>query len=443
MAFIGRTQMRNLINNYVSKQNDLSLRDILREIHSSARVLGNIIPFTLSDIGEGITEVAVKEWFIKEGDKVAQFDNICEVQSDKASVTITSRYDGVVKKIHYDIDQTAYVGKPLIDIEVEDEPKTASKLENPNKTIPGSIDNVKQLASDESQYENDYSLCIPSVRRLARQYKIDLRHVKGTGKNSRILKEDVLRFLDKNNEEHSNTSIADVGSKEEVVKLQGFQKAMFQTMTASLSIPHFNYTEEIRITKLSALREELNKKSESGIKLSFVPFFIKAISLALSEYPLLNSSLDLENESITVKKYHNIGIAMDTKVGLAVPVIHDVQNKRIYEIAQELNRLMEKGKNGNFAIEDLKNGTFTLSNIGTIGGVSASPVILTPQIGIAAIGAIQTVPKFDENFKVYAEKVLYMTGAGDHRIIDGATMAKFINSIKKYIENPYLLLLKS
>ncbi|XP_045465292.1 lipoamide acyltransferase component of branched-chain alpha-keto acid dehydrogenase complex, mitochondrial isoform X2 [Harmonia axyridis] len=415
----------------------------IKEFHQSACALGNIIPFNLSDIGEGITEVAVKEWFIKEGDKVSQFDNICEVQSDKASVTITSRYDGVIKKIHYNIDQTAYVGKPLVDIEVEAtspsiHEETKENFQHAEKEIELEKENNVKI----DQYENDYSQCIPSVRRLARQYKIDLRNVKGTGKNSRILKEDILRFLDKPQETDHKEINKNPYSEEEIIKLKGFQKAMFQTMTASLNIPHFNYSEEIKITKLYKLRKELNSISELGVKLSYVPFFIKAISLALSKYPSLNSTIDLEKETIKVKKYHNIGIAMDTKVGLAVPVIHDIQNKKINDIAQELHRLMEKGKDGNFAIDDLKNGTFTFSNIGAIGGVHVSPVILTPQVGIAAIGAIQTVPKFDENLQIYPEQVLYMSGAGDHRIIDGATMANFINLVKKYIENPLLLLMQ-
>lgn len=396
----------------------------------------------MSDIGEGITEVAVKEWFIKEGDKVSQFDNICEVQSDKASVTITSRYDGVVKKIHYDIDQTAFVGKPLIDIEVDGESDKRIELNETKEHSQSTEIGVKKDKEYTIQDEIDYSLCIPSVRRLAKQYKIDLKNVKGTGKGSRILKEDVLRFLNgiKEDSQKTNTNIE---IEEEVLKLKGFQKAMLQTMTTSLSIPHFYYNEEIKISKLSKLRNELNSNTDIDLKLSFVPFFVKAISLALSEYPLLNSSLDLENESIKLKKLHNIGIAMDTKIGLAVPVIHDVQNKKIYEIAQELKRLMDKGKEGNFTVQELKDGTFTLSNIGVIGGVHASPVILSPQVGIAAIGAIQTVPKFDKNLQIFPEQVLYMTGAGDHRIIDGATMAKFISSVKKYIENPYLLLMKA
>ncbi|KAL3289262.1 hypothetical protein HHI36_003692 [Cryptolaemus montrouzieri] len=403
-----------------------------RSFRNTAKVLGNIVPFNLSDIGEGIREVSIKQWYIKEGDKVSQFDDICEVQSDKASVTITSRYDGIIKKIHYGINQTAYVGKPLIDIEVEGQDAEETKKS----------DDKNDTKIEKNSYEDDnYALCIPSVRRLARQYKIDLKNIEGTGKKSRILKEDILRYLKK--DESKPDVLKEVTSNEETIKLQSFQKAMLQTMTASLKIPHFMYTEEVSITKLSQLRKSLNSSGQLNMKLSFMPFFIKAVSLALSEYPILNSSLNVEEESVTIKKYHNIGIAMDTKIGLVVPVIRDVQNIGVLKIAGEIKRLMEHGKNGNFSVDDLNGGSFTVSNIGSIGGVHASPVILSSQVAIVAIGASKTLPRFDKDLKIVPEEIVNMSGSADHRIIDGATMANFLNLVKKYIENPYLLMLKS
>ncbi|KAK9891149.1 hypothetical protein WA026_013465 [Henosepilachna vigintioctopunctata] len=383
-----------------------------------------------------------KEWYVKVGDKVSQFDNICEVQSDKASVTITSRYDGIIKKIHYDTEQVAYVGKPLVDIEVEgDGPEETNQRLQVTETQQTSENNLK---TESEQDNNDYSLCIPSVRRLARQYKVDLKNITGTGKNSRILKEDVLRYLQQTSQKEEPKSQEEtISEKEKVIKITGFQKAMFQTMTASLKIPHFVYTEEIKTTKLSTLRLNLNQSGELNVKLSMVPFFIKALSLGLVEYPILNSSLDVNNENIILKSYHNIGLAMDTKMGLAVPVIKNVENKSILKIAEELKLIMENGKNGNFSIEQLKGGTFTFSNIGVIGGLHASPVILGSQVAIVAIGATKVVPRFDENLTVVSEEVVNMSSAADHRVIDGATMAHFVNTVKNYIENPHLLLIKS
>lgn len=171
-----------------------------------------------------------------------------------------------------------------------------------------------------------------------------------------------------------------------------------------------------------------------------MPFFIKAASNALLKFPILNSSFD-ENYNVIYKKSVNIGVAMDTKVGLAVPVIKNVQNLNTIEIAQALNRLMAAGKEGTFSSEDLVGGTFSISNIGVIGGTYTKPVIQPPQVGIIAIGRVKVVPTFDSSGNLKPEEVVYLSAAADHRLIDGATMANFITAIKKQIENPYLLFL--
>lgn len=172
-----------------------------------------------------------------------------------------------------------------------------------------------------------------------------------------------------------------------------------------------------------------------------MPFFIKAASNALSKYPVLNSSFDANFNNVIYKKSHNIGVAMDTKVGLAVPVIKNVKNLSVIEIARELNRLMMAGKEGTFSSEDLADGTFSISNIGIIGGTYTKPVILPPQVGIIAIGRSKIVPTFDSTGSVKPEEVVYLSAAADHRLIDGATMANFITAIKRQIEDPYLLFL--
>lgn len=172
-----------------------------------------------------------------------------------------------------------------------------------------------------------------------------------------------------------------------------------------------------------------------------MPFFIKAASNALFKYPIINSSFDDTYSNIIYKKPHNIGVAMDTKIGLAVPVIKNVETLNVIQIAKELNRLMLAGKEGTFSSNDLTGGTFSISNIGVVGGTYTKPVILPPQVGIIAIGRSKIVPTFDANGNVKPEEVVYLSAAADHRIIDGATMAKFITLIKKQIENPYLLFL--
>lgn len=182
-------------------------------------------------------------------------------------------------------------------------------------------------------------------------------------------------------------------------------------------------------------------KEVTDLKISFMPFFIKATSNALLKYPILNSSFDENYTNVIYKKPHNIGVAMDTKVGLAVPVIKNVHKLNVLEIAKELNRLMTAGKDGVFTNEDLTGGTFSVSNIGVIGGTYTKPVILPRQVGIVAMGRSKVVPTFDSNGHVKPEEVVYLSAAADHRLIDGATMANFITAIKRQIENPYLLFL--
>lgn len=193
------------------------------------------------------------------------------------------------------------------------------------------------------------------------------------------------------------------------------------------------------MTKLSEVREIAREAAD--LKISFMPFFIKAVSNALFRYPVLNSSFDESYSNVIFKKAHNIGVAMDTKVGLAVPVIKNVEKLSVRQIANELNRLMQAGKEGAFSNEDLAGGTFSVSNIGIIGGTYTKPVILPPQVGIIAMGRSKVIPTFDPHGNVKPEEVVYLSAAADHRIIDGATMANFITLIKKQIENPYLLFL--
>ncbi|XP_044256206.1 lipoamide acyltransferase component of branched-chain alpha-keto acid dehydrogenase complex, mitochondrial [Tribolium madens] len=408
----------------------------LKKFHTSLSYAAQV-SFKLSDIGEGIREVTVKEWFVKVGDKVSQFDEICEVQSDKASVTITSRYDGIIKKLHYKIDEIASVGKPLVDIETEGSETSETpteQVQTPEEEKPP----IEEIKISDVKPTSEI-LCIPSVRRLAKEHKVDLSEVKGTGKSGRILKEDVLKYLQAGPEP---TKVPTRSSQDRTEPIKGFQKAMVKTMSDALKIPHFVYSDEIAITQLSQLRQTLKKLPETqDLKLSFMPFFIKAASNALLRFPALNSTLDENCENVTYKSEHNIGIAMDTKIGLAVPVIKNVEKLSIIEISNELNRLIKSGRSGNFSPQDLSGGTFSISNIGAIGGTYMKPVIMPPQVAIIAIGASQVLPRFDDSKNIVSVEVLNLSGAADHRIIDGATMARFVQTLKRQIENPYLLFL--
>ncbi|XP_046548197.1 lipoamide acyltransferase component of branched-chain alpha-keto acid dehydrogenase complex, mitochondrial-like [Haliotis rubra] len=434
----------------------------------TSSALQDVVQFKLSDIGEGIREVIIKEWYVSEGDKVAQFDSICEVQSDKASVTITSRYDGIIKKLHYEVDGTALVGEALVDIETEG--TTSHKQEEDVEVDISS----KELRLEDHSMQMTTSgrkvLATPAVRRLAMENKIHLKDVEGPGKDGRILKEDITRYIEsldhgvsaftgKQAAPQAPTSPpqadrapaptpppvlrtpAPVG-KDYTQPIKGMQKAMVKTMSMALKIPHFGYYDEIDVTTLVNLRKDLKKVAEKrGIKFSYMPVFIKAASLALSQFPILNSSIDDKVENIIVKASHNIGVAMDTADGLTVPNIKNVQSQSIFELAAELNRLQQLGSAGKLGTAELTGGTFSLSNIGSIGGTYARPVILPPEVAIGAIGRIQAVPRFDRDGNVRKAHIMQVSWSADHRIIDGATMARFSNLWKMYLENPTTMIL--
>lgn len=431
-------------------QNNIQLH---RGLHLSP-FLQKAVSFNLSDIGEGIREVTVKEWYVKVGDKVEQFDNLCEVQSDKASVTITSRYDGTITKIHHKIDEIALVGKPLLDFEVENDDDDSSSSDSDNeKQKPVETPKNKEENSEAESHKMRI-LATPAVRRIAMENKVDLQKVPATGKQGRVLKGDVLEYLGHipagTNKPHptliskqDGTAPVASNAPDRVEVLKGVRKAMLKSMSESLKIPHFAYSDEIDMTKLMAFRDQLRESAkEHGVpKLTFMPFCIKAASLALSKYPILNSSLDLENESVIYKSAHNISIAMDTPQGLVVPNIKNCQNKSILTIAKDLNDLMDKAKKGNLRPDDFANGTFSLSNIGIVGGTYTHPCIMAPQVSIGAMGRTKAVPRFGPNDEIIKCQIMSVSWSADHRIIDGVTMAKFSNLWKKYLENPALFIL--
>jgi len=433
-----------------------------RELHLTA-ARREIVQFSLSDIGEGIKEVTVKEWFVKPGDTVAQFDNVCEVQSDKASVTITSKYDGIITKLYYEVDDIAQTGDPLVDVEIAGseaapEPVTTPEEENeaPN------VRNVKVLAT-------------PAVRRIAMEYGVTLGDVVGSGKEGRVLKEDILDHVANKTRVPTPAHVPPVVTtatpsktppprpppspaptpispplrpapvflgKDKTEPASIMVKAMTKSMSEALKIPHFGYKDEVDLSQLVQLRKDLKAAClQRGVKLSYMPFIVKACSMALMHFPILNSSLNVEAETITYKAAHNIGLAMDTPMGLLVPNIKGVQQLSVFEIAVELGRLHNLGLAGKLSTQDLTGGTFSLSNIGSIGGTYAKPVILPPEVAIGALGKIYTVPRYAATGDIKPTPIMNVSWSADHRCIDGATMARFSNMWKDYLESPASMLL--
>ncbi|KYN05155.1 Lipoamide acyltransferase, partial [Cyphomyrmex costatus] len=407
-------------------------RDPVRRLLSVSSFLSSkkVVPFKLSDIGEGIRDVTVKEWFVKPGDQVKQFDDICEVQSDKASVTITSRYDGLIKTLHYKIDDVALVGSALLDFEIEDDSTDVVR------------DDADKVESKDITLKEGKALATPAVRRIAKENNIKLTDVKATGKDGRVLKEDILA--------HLQTISAGPGIKVDIpssmtgrtVGLKGYTKHMWKTMTKSLTIPQFVFSDECNVDQVMRCRNDVKDSlMEQGISLTLMPFLIKAASRALEQYPQLNAWVDEEAQQLQLFDNHNIGIAMDTPDGLVVPNIKNVQNLSIYAIAQELNRLQQCGSKASISYSDVSNTTFTLSNIGVVGGTNMKPVIVLPQVIIGAFGKARKLPRFDDEENVIPVYIMPVSWSADHRVIDGVTVAKFSNLWKYYVENPMHLLI--
>ncbi|KAF0972022.1 hypothetical protein FDP41_009718 [Naegleria fowleri] len=445
-------------NNFVGTS--IFNHQMVREFHTSSVSQKKIIPFILADIGEGITKVEIVKWFVKEGDHIEQFQNVAEVMSDKANVEISSRYDGIVKKLCYNVGDIAKVGAPLIEIEVADSSSSSATPTQPSAassapSTSSTATTTSAPSTNEALVEGSIEkvLTTPAVRRLARENNIDLTKVRPTGRNGRVLKEDVLSYLQDPSAQSkviekqpttpavsatpSVTATATTVAQERREPVRGLMRTMIKTMNAATKVPHFGYKDEVCVDNLIVLRQHLKKMAEKqGVKLSYMPFIIKAVSLALNEYPILNSSLSEDESEIIYKADHNIGVAMDTPNGLLVPNIKRVQTKSIMEIAAELNRLQELGKQGKLGMDDLKGGTFTLSNIGTIGGTYADPVLSIPEVCIGAIGMIKKVASFDEHNHVIPKNIMFISWAADHRVIDGATMARFSNRWKEFLEEP-------
>lgn len=429
----------------------------VRKFHASTKKLSTTFQFNLADIGEGIAEVSLKEWYVKVGDTVKQFDKICEVQSDKATVTITSRFDGVITKLYYEVEDTALVGKPLVEISSDEviEEETTPKTE----VIADSLERVD--IPKRSEFRINKVLATPSVRRLAMENKVNLEEITGSGKDGRILKDDIVYFLDRKNGKEktqatppsappkqetaqtyvpSNTSVMKNLKTDKVEPIKGIQKAMVKTMTQANTIPHFSYCDEYDMNSLVNMKYQMKELGkERGVKISFLPILIKACSMALNQYPVLNAHVDSNCDNITYRANHNIGIAIDTASGLVVPNIKNCESKSILDIAAEVNRLQGLAQASKLTPSDLTGGTFTLSNIGSIGGTYMKPVILPPEVAIGALGKIQKLPRFDHENNVKVANIMAVSWSADHRVIDGATMARFSNVVKKYTENMNVL----
>ncbi|MGI2098713.1 dihydrolipoyllysine-residue acetyltransferase [Shewanella glacialipiscicola] len=428
--------------------------------NASGNASVSIEEFLLPDIGEGIVECELVEWLVSEGDWVEEDQPIADVMTDKALVQIPAIKAGKIAKLHYRKGQLAKVHSPLFAIEVEQAASAPAATTNTDTVANAAL--VAQAVSAEPARQGK-ALASPAVRRMARSLDIDLSRVPGTGKHGRVYKEDITRFQQgaSNVSASSATQVKEAPAQatqasqtqvptstvtqraDTVEPIRGVKAVMARMMVESVSsIPHFTYCEEFDLTDLVALRESMKVKySSNEVKLTMMPFFMKSMSLALNQFPVMNSQVNADCTELTYKSRHNIGMAVDSKVGLLVPNIKDVQDKSILEVAAEITRLTQAARSGRVAPADLKDGTISISNIGALGGTVATPIINKPEVAIVALGKLQTLPRFNAKGEVEARQIMQVSWSGDHRVIDGGTIARFCNLWKQYLEHPQEMLL--
>ncbi len=452
---------------------------------SSASNGKHIEDFILPDIGEGIVECEIVKWNVAEGDEIEEDQAVVEVMTDKAVVEIPAKNAGTVHRLYYAQGDIAKVHSALFALEVVGEASATNSTADASTSSHTGSSNVASQSSVQTQttgvspqstqvapskfsdgeYEPPIAiegkvLASPAVRRVAREKNIDLSTVEGSGKKGRILKSDVLNLQQPSvgsstqsapsSSSSSTSQKGDSSSVNTVVKgsvrtekVRGIQAAMAKQMSASVyTIPHFTVSDELVMDNLMSLRKLLKPEFEAkNVKLSFMPFFVKAMSLALNEFPVVNSQLNEDATEISYFADHNIGFAVDSKIGLLVPNIKRVQDLSLLDIAVQMQDIIEQARAGRVAGEHLKGGTISISNIGAIGGITATPVINKPEAAIVALGKTQKLPRFDDEGNVSAQNIMAVNWSGDHRIIDGATMVRFNNLWMSYLTQPEKMLM--
>ncbi|NWF52422.1 MAG: 2-oxo acid dehydrogenase subunit E2 [Nitrospirae bacterium] len=380
--------------------------------------------FILPDLGEGITEGEIRKWLVKEGETIEEHQAIIELETDKAVVEVPSPKKGKIVKINKEEGEIVKVGEVLMTITEEGETVTER---------PKSVSVVGILPEEEEQI-----LATPSIRLYAKELGVNLEIVKGTGPGGSITKEDVLKASEKTKKAEDQYGFI------ERVPLKGIRRTISKNLLIAQQTTVFvTIMEEADVTDLWNIREKEKKVlEEKGVHLTFLPFFIKAVQHSLIEHPYLNASIDTEKEEIIIKKYYNIGIAVNTPDGLIVTVIKNVDKKTVLDLASEIQDLSQKARDRTIKLEDMKGSSFTFSNWGHFGGTFATPVINYPDAAILGTGRISDKPWVKDG-QITIRKILPLSLTFDHRITDGADAAAFLSKTVQYLEDPTLLFIES
>ncbi len=426
--------------------------------------------FRFADIGEGIHEGKLLKWMYKEGDTVNEGDTLFLVETDKVNAEIPSPVNGEIVKLMADVGDIIHVGDVVVKIDdvsqtdTESKEKEALSEDEKGAGVVGEIEVSSEVIESsqegkeaESSTGDKKVLATPVARKLAKDLGIDINTIKGTGPVGRVMKEDIYKAKE-NSDKNQNVFIQPIGDtfykapvKTPEIKVNGevervpisrLRKTIAENMVLSKSIiPHATTMDDFDVSALVKLRKEQKEMvNEHDVNLTYMPFIIKAVVLAMKKFPVFNSSFDEKSEEIILKKYYNIGIATDTPDGLMVPVIKDVDKKGILQIASELESIVDKARNKTISISELSEGTFSITNYGALGSTYGVPVIRYPESAILGIGKIAKKPVVVDD-EIVIRDIMPVSLSIDHRIIDGADAGRFLIKLKEYLSNPMLLLL--
>lgn len=390
--------------------------------------------FRMPDIGEGVAEGEIVKWMASEGEMIKEDQPLVEVMTDKVNVQIPAPRTGKIARILVKEGEVAKVGQALILIDDGGETSTSAQSvphQTPTQYASELRANVKPNAGTV--------LAAPVTRKLARELGVDISSVSGSGNQGKITDDDVRRAASQRPSQVMMPS--GQGLIEETVPLRGIRRTIAEHMMKSKqATAQVTHVDEVDMTNLVLIRDALKGSAEKkGVKLTYIPFIIKALVPALKAYPYVNASLDEQSGNVTLKKYYNIGIATDTEQGLVVPVLKDADKKDIFELAGEIDQLVLKARSGKLTLGEVKGSTFTITNLGAIGGLFATPIINYPEAAILGVYKISKRPVVREG-GIEIRDMTYLSLSFDHRVLDGAYAARFTANMIETIQDTKKLL---
>lgn len=404
--------------------------------------------FKLPDLGEGVMEGEIVKWHVKPGDVIAEDTTVVEVMTDKATVTVPTPKGGKVLKVYGAEGDQARVHHPLVDLELADG-ADAPRSTNGHAAPPAPVQAAAaQPAVVPAHAPAEKLLATPVTRRMAREHGLDLAQVHGSGPQGRVLKTDVEAFLAAGKgtgavaTKTASWQPLNVAAVDQRVPIRGLRKKIAEKMVKSkFTAPHYAFVEEVDATALVGLRSTLNARLASeGVKLSFLPFFVKAVLAAFRKFPQVNANMDEASQDLIVRGERNIGIAAMTEQGLTVPVVRGADRHSIRGLANEIGRLATAARDQKLKLEELTGGTFTITSLGQTGGLFATPIINHPEVAIMGVHRMRKRAVVTDDDRIVVKPIMNFSFCFDHRVIDGATGAEFAYEVIRFVEQPELLL---